>query len=132
MKLNKTIFAIGVITSALFVSANATAGVEDTLANICNIVKSNDKGELRKKMRTVQSNYNMRLGDYYDGISCDGESLIRTALLNEAVDTGILLVKKLPKSRLQAAGLDGVDLNAWILSKGLMDSPITEELNARL
>jgi len=132
MKLIKTFIVISLLASTFSISKIANAGVEDALTNICNVVKHNDKSELRKKMRKVQSNYKLRLGDYYDAISCDGESLIRTALLSEAYDTGILLVKKLPKSRLEAAGLDGVKLISWIETKGLMDSPISEELLARL
>ncbi|MGB3724958.1 MAG: DUF3718 domain-containing protein [Glaciecola sp.] len=116
----------------MFASANANASIQDSLANICNIVKSNDKSELRKKMKTVRSNFKLRLNDYYDGISCDGNSLIKTALLNEAVDTGKLLVKKLPKSRLASPDTDGVVITTWIQSNGLDGSPIASAISERL
>lgn len=132
MKLNKSLIVMALSVSGLVASNAANAGVEDALANICNIVKSNDKSELRKKIKNLQSDFKMRLGDYYDGISCDGENLIRTALLNEAVDTGTLLVKKLPKSRLMSPDADGVEIIAWIQAKGLSDSPIATVVQDRL
>ncbi len=132
MKLKKSFVVLALGLSGLSASYTASAGVEDALANICNIVISNDQGELRKKMKNVQNDYKLRLGDYYDGISCSGNSLIRTALLNQAVETGTLLVKKLPKSRLRSPDSDGVEIAAWIQSNGLSDSPIAAELKGRL
>ena len=100
--------------------------------NICTIVQADDKGELRKKMRSVESDYRMKLKDYYSGISCSGNSLIRTALLNNAVEAGELLVKKMPKSDLQAPEADGKTLQAWVAENGLQDNPIAAVLNDRL
>jgi len=74
----------------------------------------------------------MRLSDYYDGITCNGNSLIRTAILNDAVDTGTLLVKKMPKSKLQEPETDGMLLAAWIETNGKSDSPISSALTERL
>ena len=132
MKLNKKLIAVSALLSTLSLSHSALAGIEDDLANICNIVISNDKSELRKKMKNVQSDYQMRLSDYYDGITCNGNSLIRTAILNDAVDTGTLLVKKMPKSKLQEPETDGMLLAAWIETNGKSDSPISSALTERL
>ncbi len=71
-----------VLTASFGINATAHANVEEALANICTIVSADDKGELRKKMRAVQSDYRLKLRDYYSGISCNGQSLIRTALHN--------------------------------------------------
>jgi len=132
MNVNKKVFLPAVLAVLCLASVPVSAGVEDALANICNIVKANDKGELRKKMKVVQSDYQLRLGDYYDGISCDGNSLIRTAILNEATDTGTLLVKKLPKSKLGTPEKDGILLTAWIESNGLTGSPIAGVVKERM
>ena len=51
-------------------SLPAQASVEEALANICTIVQADDKGELRKKMRRVQSDFKLKLRDYYSGITC--------------------------------------------------------------
>ncbi|MFC3092588.1 DUF3718 domain-containing protein [Alteromonas sediminis] len=110
----------------------AQADINEALANICTIVQADDKGELRKKMRTVQSDYRMKLRDYYDGITCNGQSLIRTALLSNAVETGTLMVKKMPSRTLSSPEQDGKTLSAWIAEQGLDSSPIAAELQERL
>ncbi|WP_371194482.1 DUF3718 domain-containing protein [Glaciecola sp. SC05] len=130
MKL-KTIVVASICASSVL-SFNANASVEAALANICNIVQSDDKSELRKKMRDVQSNYALKLGDYYDGITCNGNSLIRTALLSNAVESGTLLVKKMPKSKLAEPEKDGIALTDWIANNGLDGTEIAAVVKARM
>nr|WP_241664408.1 DUF3718 domain-containing protein [Ningiella ruwaisensis] len=114
-------------------SANASADVETALANICEIVKTDDKGELRKKMKTVRNDYNLRLRDYYSGITCNGTSMIKLAIQNNAVEAGTLLVKKMPKKDLAEPEVqDGKALQAWINEQGLADNPIAKELLDRI
>lgn len=131
LKIVKTSLVIAASSLALSNAAQAD-GISDALANICTIVQADDKGELRKKMRSVQSDYRLKLRDYYSGISCDGQSLIRTALLNNAVEVGTLLVKKMPSKDLQEPEADGKTLQAWVAEQGLQDSPISAELNGRI
>ncbi|MBT1449432.1 DUF3718 domain-containing protein [Glaciecola sp. XM2] len=131
MKKLKSLSVIAICTAGL-VSFNANASIEAALANICNIVQSDDKSELRKKMKDVRANYSLKLADYYDGISCNGNSLIRTALLSDAVEAGTLLVKKMPKSRLNQPDSDGVALTDWIASNGLESSPIAGVVQERM
>ena len=123
-----------IITASTLAFSNAAQAndINDALANICTIVEADDKGELRKKMRSVQSDYRLKLHDYYSGISCGGQSLIRTALANNAVEVGTLLVKKMPSKALQSPEADGKTLQAWIAEQGLQSSPISEELNNRI
>jgi hypothetical protein len=102
------------------------------LINICNIVKADDKGELRKKMKRVESDFNLKLKDYYSGISCDGDSLIRTAMLNDAVETGTLMVNKMSKRDLSAPEQDGKTVIAWASENGLDSSPIVAVLKGRI
>ena len=130
LKIVKT--SLVITASTLAFSNVAQADVNDALANICTIVQADDKGELRKKMRRVQSDYKLKLHDYYSGISCDGNSLIRTALANNAVEVGTLLVKKMPSRDLEAPEADGKTLQAWIAEQGLQSSPIASELNNRI
>lgn len=130
LKIVKTSIAIA---AASFVFAGtAHADVNDALQNICTIVKADDKSELRKKMKTVQTDFRLKLQDYYTGITCDGESLIRTAFKNNAVESGELLVKKMPKSQLNAPEADGKTLRAWVSENGFMESPIAAVLNDRI
>ncbi|NVK58080.1 MAG: DUF3718 domain-containing protein [Alteromonadaceae bacterium] len=121
-----------VLTASFGINATATAGVEDALANICTIVSADDKGELRKKMRAVESDYRLKLRDYYSGISCNGQSLIKTAITSNAVEVGTLLVKKMPSSDLTAPENDGKTLQAWISENGLQDHAVAKELQSRI
>ena len=130
LKVVKTTLTIA--AASLVFAGSANASVEDSLANICTIVQANDKTELRKKMRAVQSDYRLKLHDYYTGISCNGESLIRTAIKNNAVDVGTLLVKKMPSRELQTPEADGKTLQAWIAENGFQSSPIASELQGRI
>ena len=83
-------------------------------------------------MRSVQSDYKLKLRDYYSGISCNGQSLIRTAITSDAVEVGTLLVKKMPSKELTQPEADGKTLQAWIAEQGLQDSPISATLNDRI
>ena len=130
LKIVKTSASIALISFAF--AGTAQADINDALANICTIVQADDKGELRKKMRTVQSDYRLKFNDYYTGISCNGQSLIRTAIQSNAVEAGTLMVKKMPSSDLQAPEADGKTLQAWISENGFQDSPIAAELADRI
>ena len=74
----------------------------------------------------------MKLHDYYSGITCNGDSLIRTAIKNNAVEVGTLLVKKMPSKDLSAPEADGKTLQAWIAEQGLEGNPIATELSGRI
>ncbi|MFD3348946.1 DUF3718 domain-containing protein [Alteromonas macleodii] len=131
LKIVKTSLVIAASTLAFSNAAQAN-DVNEALANICTIVQADDKGELRKKMRRVQSDFKLKLRDYYSGVSCGGQSLIRTALTNNAVEVGTLLVKKMPSKDLSEPESDGKTLQAWIAEQGLQSSPISAELNERI
>jgi hypothetical protein len=128
LKIVKTSIA----TASLLFASNAQADVSDALQNICTIVKADDKGELRKKMKRVQSDFRMKLKDYYTGVTCGGNSLIRTAMLNDAVETGTLMVKKMPKGDLNSPEQDGKTVLIWASENGLDASPIVAALNDRI
>ena len=128
----KKILISSVVVCGLSTSWQTQANIEDALANICAIVQANDKGELRKKMKNVRSNYSAQLRDYYSGVTCGGNSLIRVAMLNDAVDVGTLLVKKMPKKHLAAPEKDGKTLLSWISEQGLQDSELAKVLTDRI
>ena len=130
LKIVKT--SIAVATASLIFSGNAQADINEALQNICTIVKADDKGELRKKMKRVQSDFRLKLKDYYQGVSCSGNSLIRTAMLNNAVETGTLMVKKMSKGDLRAPEKDGKTVLVWASENGLDASPIVTALNKRM
>jgi hypothetical protein len=112
-------------------SLPAQASIEQALANICDVIKTNDKSGLRKKMKTAQSDYGLKLADYYGGITCGGSSMIRYAIINGAADTGALLVKKLSKKVLRAPEGDGMTALAWAQANH-PGSPTTAVINDRV
>lgn len=126
--------AIAIITtlSALVFAPASFADINDDLANICTIVKNDDKSELRKKLRDVQNNYRLRLGDYYTGISCGGNSLIRYSMENNSVETGTYMIKMMTKSALTDAEKDGMALKQWAESNGHLNTEIGKELLSRI
>lgn len=128
----KNLLISSLICIGLSTSWQAQAGIEEALANICAIVQADDKGELRKKMKNVRSDYQAQLRDYYSGISCGGNSLIRVAILNNAVNVGTLLVKKMPKKHLAAPEKDGKTLTAWITEQGLQEHDVSKVLADRI
>ena len=130
LKIVKT--SIAIATASLLFTGSAQADVGYVLQNICTIIKADDKGELRKKMKRVQTDYRLKLKDYYNAVSCSGNSLIRTAMLNNAEQTGTLLVKKMPKGDLKAPENDGKTVLAWASENGLDASPIVAALNDRI
>ena len=130
LKIVKT--SIAIATASLLFAGTAQADINVALQNICTIVKADDKGELRKKMKRVQSDYRMKLKDYYTGVSCGGNSLIRTAMLNDSVETGTLMIKKMPRGDLKAPEKDGKTVLVWASENGLNSSAIVIALNDRI
>ncbi len=113
-------------------ASHARADINDALTNICAIVEADDKHELRKKIKNVRDDYNAKLHMYYSGIKCSGNSLIRVAVLNNSLEAGTLLVKKMPKKHLENPEDDGKTLMAWITEQGLEQTPIAQVVRERI
>ncbi|TDF41853.1 DUF3718 domain-containing protein [Alteromonadaceae bacterium M269] len=131
--MNKLLKA-SLIAATVTVATPSFAGgdINSALANICSIVKTNDKSALRSKMKRVEADFGAKLRDVYNGVTCGGESLIRTAMLSEAVDTGTFMIKKMTKRALTQPEQDGKTLSAWVTEKGLDGSPLAAVLKERI
>lgn len=130
--LKSTLKTLGIFIFSFTFNHIALADVNEALQNICTIIQADDKSELRKKMKIVESDYRLKLQDYYTGISCGGNSMIRSAMLNNAVETGTLMIKKMPKSDLQAPEQDGKTLQDWAIENGFAESPLYAALLDRI
>ncbi|GAB3023121.1 DUF3718 domain-containing protein [Bowmanella dokdonensis] len=128
---NSAIAILVSLSAAAFAPASF-ADINDDLQNICTIVKNDDKSELRKKLKKVQDDYNLRLGDYYTGISCGGSSLIRYSMENNAVEVGTYMIKKMTKTDLTQAEQDGMPLQTWAETNGHIGTEIGKELLDRI
>ena len=134
VELMNKLLKVSLLAASVTVAAPSFAGgdINSALANICNIVKTNDKGALRNKMKRVETDFGVKLRDVYEGVTCSGESLIRTAMLSEAVDTGTFMIKKMSRKALNEPEKDGKTLSAWVSEKGLDASPLAAVLKDRI
>lgn len=99
MKLLPAVFCGVVVAGAVLVSPVVHAD-DQLAASMCDYVKADDKNRLRK----VLSDYRLRLRNIYEGVTCNGDSLVRFAIKNNAADVGEFIVKQLPAAQVAASG----------------------------
>ncbi|HEX5794073.1 MAG TPA: DUF3718 domain-containing protein, partial [Rheinheimera sp.] len=121
MRLLPTLFCGAAVTLSLLTAPVAVAD-DQLAASMCDYVAADDKNRLRK----VLSDYRLRLRNIYDGVVCNGESLIRHAFKSNAADVGEFIAKQLPGSAIESAG----DI-AWAEANGFSASPLLAVLKER-
>lgn len=121
MRLLPTLLCGTAVTLSLLVAPVAVAD-DQLAASMCDYVAADDKNRLRK----VLSDYRLRLRNIYDGVVCNGDSLIRHAFKNNAADVGEFIAKQLPGSAVGASG----DI-AWAEANGFAASPLLAVLKSR-
>ncbi len=121
MRLLPTLFCGAVVGLSLLTAPVALAD-DQLAASMCDYVAADDKNRLRK----VLSDYRLRLRNIYDGVVCNGESLIRHAFKSNAADVGEFIVKQLPGSAVSGSG----DI-AWAEANGFAASPLLAVLKSR-
>lgn len=121
MRLLPTLFCGAAVTLSLLTAPIAVAD-DQLAASMCDYVAADDKNRLRK----VLSDYRLRLRNIYDGVVCNGESLIRHAFKSNAADVGEFIAKQLPGSAIESAG----DI-AWAEANGFSASPLLAVLKER-
>ncbi|WP_240220001.1 DUF3718 domain-containing protein [Rheinheimera hassiensis] len=121
MRLLPMLFCGVALSVAALVSPGAVAD-DQLAASMCDYVAADDKNRLRK----VLSDYRLRLRNIYDGVVCNGESLVRHAFKSNAADVGEFIVKQLPGSAVGASG----DI-AWAEANGFSASPLLAVLKSR-
>lgn len=99
MKLLPSIVCGAVVAGALLLAPPASAD-QQLAASMCDYVAADDRNRFRK----VLSDYRLRLRNIYDGVICNGESLIRHAFRSEATDVGEFIIRQLPGSQLADSG----------------------------
>ncbi|CAM3671394.1 DUF3718 domain-containing protein [Rheinheimera salexigens] len=121
MRLVPTLLCSVVVGFATFSSPVALAD-DQIAASMCDYVAADDKNRLRK----VLSDQRLRLRNVYEGIFCDGNSLIRYAFINNAADVGEFIIKQLPSSAVADSG----DI-AWAEANGHNASALLDVLKQR-
>ncbi|QOL24553.1 DUF3718 domain-containing protein [Thalassotalea sp. LPB0316] len=66
--------------------------------SVCELVAADDKSRLRSFLKSNK----LKIRDIYDGLECNGANLLAFASNNNAVETGSLIIAKLPKKTVEA------------------------------
>lgn len=120
--------AAALLVAMTYHPAPAHAGAQQLVASICNYVAANDKNRLRSKL----SDSGIRLRNIYDGVKCNGESLLRFAMSSGADNIGAFMAKKLPGSTLAKPEADGKTVLQWAQANGFGGSKTAAEIKDRL
>lgn len=120
--------AIAAIIAASAFSMPVQANSDQLAANICNYVQTDDKNRLRKKLKENR----VKLRNIYSGVTCDGSSLLRTAMKSGSDKVGTFIAKRLSVSDLSDAESDGKTVVSWADGNGHGGSPITAAIKERI
>ncbi|MDP4527632.1 DUF3718 domain-containing protein [Alkalimonas delamerensis] len=121
MKLLPSIVCSAMVAGAMLFSPVASAD-QQLAASMCDFVAADDRNRFRK----VLSDYRLRLRNIYDGVVCNGESLIRHAFRNDANDVGEFIIRQLPGSQIADSG----DVE-WAQANGFGDTALFASLQDR-
>ncbi len=105
----KKLFWLLALSTTMFVFAD-----EDT-DRLCEYTKVNDRSSLRSKLDDA----GIDLRHSYDDIKCggSGDSLLRVAAANGAVDSATFIISKVGKRAISDAGKDGANVIQWAQKK---------------
>jgi hypothetical protein len=122
MKLS-SLALVAVLAFSVVIGVKPAKANQQLVASICDYVATDQKSRLRKKLKESR----VKLRNIYNGIACNGKSLIRFAVEKNSVDIGVFIIKKIPASKLSKFG----DV-AWAESNGHADSAIIAKLKERI
>jgi hypothetical protein len=120
------LFSVALVSVALLTShvvSKPVYAADALVVSICNFVAADDKNRLRKKLRSSK----VKLRNIYDGVACDGMSLLQFAMKKNSNTVGEYIVKRLPSGKLAK----GRDIN-WADENGFSDSAIVTAIKARI
>ncbi|NRA62350.1 MAG: DUF3718 domain-containing protein [Psychrobium sp.] len=115
------------LTFALCVPYSAPSQADQIATSICGSVASDNKSRLRSQLRSNK----LKLKKIYKGFSCNGQSLLRFAMSNNADTVGPFIAKRLSKSILVKKESDGVTPYEWALANSKGDSATALAVKSR-
>lgn len=121
MKKTLTVVALGLAVVAL--SSPAVMAQEQWSVSLCEYTKADDKNRIRKLL----SDNKVNVRKIYDSVQCNKESLIKFAMRSDAYEVGSFYVKQMPAKALTEEGLE-----AWATANGMGDSPLINDIKARI
>lgn len=111
-----TLVAIFCYLSSGFNALPSKAIAADVAQTLCEYVASDDKKRLRKFLKSNK----LKIRNVFKGIQCNGKDLLSFAASHNSVETGELMIKKLPKKEVKA------------IVGNLPAGPILDAANARI
>lgn len=99
MRLKTAVLCVSMVVGTWCVIPVAQAQ-EQIAASMCDYIKADDKNRFRK----VLTENRLRLRNIYDGVVCDGLSMVRFAVKSNAAGVGEFIIKQLPASQINASG----------------------------
>ncbi|GHE79294.1 DUF3718 domain-containing protein [Thalassotalea profundi] len=79
------------LTSVVFVPQVQASNIAQS---VCEYVAADDK----KRMRSFLKTNKLKIRNIFSGIQCNGQNLLEFAATAGAIDTGSMIISKLPKS----------------------------------
>ena len=73
------------------------ASASNVAQTLCEYVSADDK----KRLRSYLKSNKLKIRQIFDGVQCNGQNLLSFASSNNAVETGTLMINKLPKSQVK-------------------------------
>lgn len=121
--------ALAVIASGLIAgSVHTPAAANEIAEGICTAISADD----RQRLRTILSNHNMRVRNIYNGVRCNGYSMLQFAITAEAAQVGDLITRQLPASMIEEDTVNGEPVLAWAESSGYGSSEVVASVRSRL
>ncbi|RVU31954.1 DUF3718 domain-containing protein [Rheinheimera riviphila] len=121
MKKTLTVVALGLAVVVL--SSPVAMAQEQWTVSLCEYTKADDKNRIRKLL----SDNKVNVRKIYDNVQCNKESLIKFAMRSDAYEVGAFYVKQMPAKALTSEGLE-----AWATANGMGDSPLINDIKARI
>ena len=130
--MKKTIITSVLGLSALLFSIGSQAAIEDrlesALAGVCASVEADDQVRFRKKVNDVRRNFNLRIRDFYEGVSCQGKTLIEYAIEKNAEGVGSYVARRIASEADTLKASNGQSVSQWINANGHAGHPIAKAL----
>jgi hypothetical protein len=89
----KKLILASLLSSLLFIAPQSFAN-KNVAVSLCDYVAADDK----KRMRSFLKSNKLKIRNIFDSVQCNGQNLLEFAGNNNAVETGKLIISKLPKA----------------------------------
>jgi hypothetical protein len=92
----KKTLLVSAILAASFITA-APVQADSMTLRICEYVQANDKSRLRSFLKQNK----LKIRNIYDGLACNGDSLLVFAAKSQALEVGEFIIGKLPAKKVK-------------------------------